>query len=418
MTVWLDKKRNKWRYKFWIENKSYIGYCIHPDTGLHAKTKREAQTIDTLMHERAKTQPSRPPVSGYSLLEAATYYYDNHAKYLGERSGIKARIEELVKWFGANTDIRAITDEDVERYTNWARKQTLRRYIGGPKKNTVRKYKDIKRLRSVASVNDYLSALSQMLSVPPARRHLPVKPVIKMLKVPKRIPTPITPDVLNKIIEHGALHLKRVVILCTHTGMREREALTARTRQFNSEQGIIYLDETTKARKGRAVYINDVALEVIKSCIEDGDKLWATLQSNPKLAKKYASKWGIKDRNDIPLILYLPRGKDAVLMPIRRVDGAWKRARRMAGAEGKIRFHDTRATFCSYLASLGVDPIRIQRLAGHEDITTTMRYIKASDENLRDAVNLLANKKPLQLENDKVPHKSTSQDIDGREKST
>ncbi len=412
MTVWFDKKREEWRYKFWITGKAYMGYCIHPDTNKHAKTKREAQTIDTLIRERTKTLPSKPPVAGYSLLEAATYYYETHAKYLGERSGIKARIEELLKHFGANTDIRAITEEEIEQYTNWSKKQTIKRYVGGANKKAIRKYRDTGKRRSVASVNDYLSALSQILSVTPARRHLPAPPKIKMLKVPKRIPTPITPDVVKKILENSPSHLKKVVILCIHTGMREREALTARTRQFNPDQGVIYLDETTKARKGRAVYINDVALEVINLCMKDGDKLWAILQADPKLAKQYASKWGIKDRNDIPLILYKSRGPDAIFRPIRKVDGAWKRARYKAGAEGKIRFHDTRATFCSYLASLGVDPIKIQRLAGHEDITTTMRYIKASDENLRDAVNLLAEKKPLQVENDKVPHKSTSPELD------
>ena len=46
---------------------------------------------------------------------------------------------------------------------------------------------------------------------------------------------------------------------------------------------------------------------------------------------------------------------------------------------------------------MDVDVLKIQRLAGHEDITTTMRYIKASDENLREAVDLLASKRPLQI---------------------
>jgi hypothetical protein len=58
--------------------------------------------------------------------------------------------------------------------------------------------------------------------------------------------------------------------------------------------------------------------------------------------------------------------------------------------------------------------LKIQRLAGHEDVSTTMRYIKASDENLRDAVNLLAVNKPLQIESAKkdFPEQSISQDAD------
>ena len=397
MTVWLDKRRKKWRYKFKIMGKLYSGYCVHPDTKNPARTKREARIIDTLIHERIKIQPTTPPASGYSLLEAVAYYFEQHAQHLGEGRAIRGRTEELLKWFGANTDISSITDEDVEKYKNWSRKQTLKTYVGGRTKTAKKLFKDSVKLRSIATVNDYLSTLSQVLSVAPARRHLPVLPEIKLLKVPKRIPTPITHDVVEKILKNSAPHLEKTIILCIHTGMREREALTARARQFDSDQGIIYLDETTKARKGRAVYINDVAREVIRQCMEDGDKLWAILQSNNRLAKFYSTKWGISERNDIPLILFPPRGKDATPRPIRKVSTAWNKARRKAGAAGKIRFHDTRATFCSYLAHLGVDVIRIQRLAGHEDISTTMRYIKASDENLRDAVGLLADKRPLKI---------------------
>jgi integrase len=73
-------------------------------------------------------------------------------------------------------------------------------------------------------------------------------------------------------------------------------------------------------------------------------------------------------------------------------------ARRKAGLEGVARFHDTRASFCSYLAQLGVNILDIQKLAGHESVQTTMRYIGVGNMNLRNAVDLLAKMRPLEVQ--------------------
>jgi len=56
---------------------------------------------------------------------------------------------------------------------------------------------------------------------------------------------------------------------------------------------------------------------------------------------------------------------------------------------GKLRFHDLRHTFASQLASRGVSIAVIQKLLGHADIQTTMRYAKLSPDAGIDAVELL-----------------------------
>jgi len=51
--------------------------------------------------------------------------------------------------------------------------------------------------------------------------------------------------------------------------------------------------------------------------------------------------------------------------------------------------HILRHTFCSHLAMKGAVPRQIQELAGHKDLSTTMRYMHLSPLSRRQAIQLL-----------------------------
>jgi len=55
-----------------------------------------------------------------------------------------------------------------------------------------------------------------------------------------------------------------------------------------------------------------------------------------------------------------------------------------------LTFHDLRHTFGTRLADAGCDAVKIRELMGHSSITRTMRYMHASDEVKRAAVQMLA----------------------------
>jgi site-specific recombinase XerD len=60
-----------------------------------------------------------------------------------------------------------------------------------------------------------------------------------------------------------------------------------------------------------------------------------------------------------------------------------------AGMEVNRKVHILRHTFCSHLAMQGAPAKAIQELAGHTDLTTTMRYMHLAPGSLRAAVDLL-----------------------------
>lgn len=407
MTVWLDKDRKKWRYDFQSNRERKTGYCIHPDTNRPAATQRDAEQIESVIRDRLRRNaPAAVAVTGFTLAEAVDFYAESHAKALASWPMIRPRLADILKWFGPSRDISTIAETDVAAYIAWQRGQELKFWTGGPAQKDEPTYRTNGRKRSIATINKHLKFLKAVLATRPARRYLIDPPEINLLKEPKRIPTPINQDMAADILKNSAQHLHHTIVLCIHTGMREREVLSVRTQQFNQAQRVIYLDETTKSRTGRAVYVNEVAFQTIRRCVEEGDALWAALTGDEARAKHYARKYGIRTRGDIPLILYTPPGKDSLPGPIKSIATAWTNARQRAGVKGGVRFHDTRASFCSYLAHMGVPTLDIQTLAGHEDIQTTMRYIKGADNRLMEAVDRLAIHSPFGIMSDKVPHQS------------
>ena len=55
----------------------------------------------------------------------------------------------------------------------------------------------------------------------------------------------------------------------------------------------------------------------------------------------------------------------------------------------KIGWHALRHTFCSHLAMRGATAKAIQELAGHTDLSITLRYMHLAPAHLTDAVQLL-----------------------------
>ena len=69
--------------------------------------------------------------------------------------------------------------------------------------------------------------------------------------------------------------------------------------------------------------------------------------------------------------------------------GWMERAERAGGLPVTGHIHRLRHTFCSHLAMRGAPAKAIQELAGHADLSTTMRYMHLSPASLNQAIQLL-----------------------------
>jgi integrase len=59
----------------------------------------------------------------------------------------------------------------------------------------------------------------------------------------------------------------------------------------------------------------------------------------------------------------------------------------------KVKWHTLRHTFASHLIQRGANPVAVQRLLGHSDIQTTMRYTHLNPKELYNAINLFKDEK-------------------------
>jgi integrase/recombinase XerD len=66
--------------------------------------------------------------------------------------------------------------------------------------------------------------------------------------------------------------------------------------------------------------------------------------------------------------------------------GLLERSEKGEKLEGQHSFHSLRHTFCKSLVNAGVPIQNVARLAGHDSIQTTMRYVEPSEQDLRKAI--------------------------------
>jgi integrase/recombinase XerD len=66
--------------------------------------------------------------------------------------------------------------------------------------------------------------------------------------------------------------------------------------------------------------------------------------------------------------------------------GLLERSEKGEKLEGQHSFHSLRHSFCKSLVNAGVPIQNVARLAGHDSIQTTMRYVEPSEQDLRKAI--------------------------------
>ena len=213
---------------------------------------------------------------------------------------------------------------------------------------------------SKSRVNRNLDVLKKMLSLAVDWGHLQESPARKVKRFPgdnlkERI---LGEDEKRRLLEACAPHLRPIVITGLCTAMRKAEILSLKWGQVDLGKNTIRV-ERTKSGKPRIIPINSVLL----------DELSRLRQAHGKSEYVFLDPANAK--------------------PMKDVKTAFKAACRRAEIKG-VRFHDLRHSAASKMVEAGIDIVTVSKILGHADIKMTMRYAHPTPENMRRAVETLA----------------------------
>jgi hypothetical protein len=401
MSVFRSTQRNgRWCYDFRHAGRRFAGYCVDPDSGEQAVTRRDAKAIEEKIRVAARssvvqsTTKLRP--EGFTLAQAMLLHLDGNSESTKlHRSNLAHYSREILKFFGIDTPVSQITAIWITQYRAFCAVQTIKVWRGGPRtdrqQDDPRWWRDTGRKRSAASANHYLNCLRGALRAAHALRDpvtgesvLPFPPAVEPLPEPRRRAAPMPDAELIVRRAHATPWTQDAIDLARLFGLRRTEALIATVHHVRAEQldsqaylFLLFKGEETKSGCDEAVHGGTQGSELLS-----------------RLAKQARS------RGIIHLIAWpgqkgcraIARGEEPVAgswKPLRSFRRSWRSTAGRAGIEKPHRFHDVRARYITELAKAA--PARVvQAAARHSDFSTTQVYIDAAEMSVARAVNAAA----------------------------
>lgn len=147
-----------------------------------------------------------------------------------------------------------------------------------------------------------------------------------------------------------------IALFLLSTGCRLNEVLSAKWTDVDMDKGVFIVSaKNSKSKRLRAVPLNASAIELLQQL----------------------------DTHEY-LLINKQTGK-----PYTTITKVWDRLRKAAGLP-RLRLHDLRHQFASFLVNDGRTLYEVQQILGHSDPKVTMRYAHLSTKALREAANSAA----------------------------
>ena len=186
---------------------------------------------------------------------------------------------------------------------------------------------------------------------------------VKLFKETPKAPRFLTAEEIDALLAECPPYMYPIVVVAVNTGMRRLELFNLQWEDVDFQRGIITVRNRgnfrTKNAEDRTIPMNATLTETLRGLPRHIRSPYVF----PSIASEEGKPYNI-----------LQRGFQAAL--------------RRTGI-GHVRFHDLRHTFASHLVMSGVDLASVQRLLGHKDIGTTMRYSHLAPDHLKGAVDKL-----------------------------
>jgi integrase len=320
-----------------------------------AEAERAANKIIARIHEGKYSDKAKESPLFKDFAEKVYLPYSRETKRSHRNDA--SRIKPLIEFFG-DKKLKDISTFEIEAY-KIQRKSVpiISRHSDETKRTT--------RPRSLAVINREICLLSAIFTLAIQKKDAVENPCVKVRLYPEnnriRYLSYEEEDRLLSVLVGKREHLRDLVLLAIHTGMREGELYKLKPGQVDFFRDVIHVTET-KTDADRLVPMNQTSREILQRLVKEAKaKGYRYLFTNPKTGKRYS-----------------------------KLKTAWKTACRLAGITN-LRFHDLRHTFGTRAADAGVSLIAIAKVMGHASTATTERYAHATSEGMRKAVEALQN---------------------------
>jgi len=332
-----------WRYRFMLSGRRYFKALPEIETKSQARAAEEARK--THIREGRDGEASadtnfRAFVNGVFLPWVET----NLAR--GTCQSYRWRCADLIEVFGA-LDLAEVSQIAIERFK---REQLKRKTKRGAAQST-------------ASVNRYLQILASVFtraeSLGLSRRD--GRPRIETLREDNariRYLTLAEESALRGAAAEAWPYLADLIAVGCATGLRRAELFALRKADIDLTLNLVHVLDG-KGGKARTVPLDPAgeARQILAGLIAESRSDW--IFTSPHSGGKFT-----------------------------RADKSLAKASKLAEVEG-VTLHVLRHTFCTRLAAAGVDVRTIKELAGHADISTTMRYMHLVESNTHAAIRKL-----------------------------
>ena len=179
----------------------------------------------------------------------------------------------------------------------------------------------------------------------------------KARKIPRKLPTVLTPEQVDRLINSPANLKHRLILMTTYSaGLRASEVINLKPEHIDSERMLIKI-VGAKGRKDRYTMLSKRLLEQLRFYYQN---------CRPK-SYLFASNY--KHKKHKPL-------------SYESVRSIYEKARKHAGVKRANGIHTLRHCFATHLLEAGYDIRKIQVLMGHARLSTTMIYLHVSRKTL------------------------------------
>ena len=184
-------------------------------------------------------------------------------------------------------------------------------------------------------------------------------------KVPRRLPTVLTPEEVQRLIAAARTLTERAMLMVLYsTGLRNAELRHLQVRDIDSRAMLIHVSHA-KGGRDRYVPLSATLLATLR-------EHWRWMKPNTWLFPGTLHNWRA-DRPITPKVVW----------------DACRAAAARAGLTKRVSAHTLRHSFATHLLEAGADIRTIQLLLGHAQVRHTVIYLHLSPRHLQAVVNPL-----------------------------